>query len=93
MTIRKSSLGERPPAFTYRGGSSSRALCCDEVEVERLARRFGTPLYVYSATAIQSRVAAYERAFEKQPHTICYLVKANSNLAVLRILVFAGLRL
>ena len=90
MTIRKSSLGERPPAFTYRGGSSSRALCCDEVEVERLARRFGTPLYVYSATAIQSRVAAYERAFEKQPHTICYSVKANSNLAVLRILASLG---
>ncbi len=43
MTIRKDSLEERPPAFTYRGGNTSRTLCCDEVEVERLARRFGTP--------------------------------------------------
>jgi diaminopimelate decarboxylase len=60
------------------------------VEVERLARRFGTPLYVYSATAIRVRVAAFERAFEKQPHTICYSVKANSNLAVLRILASLG---
>ena len=90
MTIRKGSLGERPPAFTYRGSNTSRALCCDEVEVERLARRFGTPLYVYSATAIRARVAAFERAFEKQPHTICYSVKANSNLAVLRLLASLG---
>jgi diaminopimelate decarboxylase len=60
------------------------------VEVERLARRFGTPLYVYSATAIRARVAAFERAFEKQPHTICYSVKANSNLSVLRLLAALG---
>ncbi len=90
MTIRKDSLEERPPAFTYRGGNSSRTLCCDEVEVERLARRFGTPLYVYSATAIRARIAAFERAFEKQSHTICYSVKANSNLAVLRMLAALG---
>lgn len=90
MTIRKDSLEERPPAFTYRGGSSSLTLCCDEVELERLARRFGTPLYVYSATAIRARIAAFERAFEKQSHTICYSVKANSNLAVLRMLAALG---
>ena len=90
MTIRKSSPEERPPAFTYRGANRGRSLCCDEVEVERLARRFGTPLYVYSATAIRSRVAAFEHAFEKQPHTLCYSVKANSNLAVLRLLAGLG---
>ncbi len=90
MTIRKDSLEERPPAFTYRGSSSSLTLCCDEVDVERLAKRYGTPLYVYSATAIRARIAAYERAFEKQSHTICYSVKANSNLAVLRILAVLG---
>jgi diaminopimelate decarboxylase len=90
VTIRKGSLEERPPAFTYRGGNGSRTLCCDEVEVERLARRFATPLYVYSATAIRSRVAAFERAFAKQPHTLCYSVKANSNLAVLRLLAGLG---
>ncbi len=90
MTIHKGSPEERPPAFTYRGGNRSRTLCCDEVEVERLARRFGTPLYVYSATAIRSRVAAFERAFAKQPHTLCYSVKANSNLAVLHLLAGLG---
>ena len=60
------------------------------MEVERLAKRFGTPLYVYSATAIRARVAAFERAFEKQSHTICYSVKANSNLSVLRLLAALG---
>ena len=90
VTIRKSSIEERPPAFTYRGGKDGRTLCCDEVEVERLARRFGTPLYVYSATAIRERVAAFGRAFEKQSHTLCYSVKANSNLSVLRLLASLG---
>jgi diaminopimelate decarboxylase len=94
VTIRKGSLEERPPAFTYIGGNSGRSLgqtlCCEQVEVERLARRFGTPLYVYSATAIRARVAAFERAFEKQSHTICYSVKANSNLALLRLLASLG---
>ena len=90
MTIRKDSLVERPPAFTYRGSNSSLTLCCDEVEVERLAKRYGTPLYVYSATAIRARVAAFEQAFEKQSHTLCYSVKANSNLSVLRILAALG---
>jgi diaminopimelate decarboxylase len=60
------------------------------VEVERLAQRFGTPLYVYSATAIRKRVAAFERAFEKQSHTICYSVKANSNLSLLHLLASLG---
>ena len=90
MTIRKDSLVERPPAFTYQGSNSALTLCCDEVEVERLAKRYGTPLYVYSASAIRARVAAFERAFEKQSHTICYSVKANSNLSVLRILAALG---
>jgi diaminopimelate decarboxylase len=90
VTIHKVPTEERPPAFTYVGGSSTRTLCCDQVEVERLARRFGTPLYVYSATAIRTRVAAFNRAFEKQSHTVCYSVKANSNLAVLRLLASLG---
>jgi diaminopimelate decarboxylase len=90
VTIRKGSPEERPPAFTYIGSGSRRTLCCEQVEVERLAQRFGTPLYVYSATAIRKRVAAFERAFRKQSHTICYSVKANSNLSLLRLLASLG---
>jgi diaminopimelate decarboxylase len=45
---------------------------------------------VYSATAIRARVAAFGHAFEKQSHTLCYSVKANSNLSVLRLLASLG---
>jgi diaminopimelate decarboxylase len=51
-----------------------------------LADRFGTPLYVYSACAIRERVAAFQAAFREVPHTLCYSVKANSTLGVLRLL-------
>jgi len=90
VTIRKSSREERHPGFVYSGGKSGHTLCCEEVELERLASRFGTPLYVYSAAAIKARVASFARAFEKQSHTICYSVKANSNLTVLRLLASLG---
>ena len=82
----------RPPAFTYRRarkGISSRAtpvLCCDDVPLPALVERFGTPLYVYSASTIRKRFKAFDRAFRGIPHTICYSVKANSNLAILRLL-------
>jgi diaminopimelate decarboxylase len=56
----------------------------------RLAERFGTPLYVYSATAIRERYYAFDAAFRSQPHTICYSVKANSNLSILRLLAKMG---
>jgi diaminopimelate decarboxylase len=84
----------RPPAFAYRETrqgllwrrSAGQVLHCDEVSLERLAERFGTPLYVYSGSAIREHVRAFERAFRKVPHTICYSVKANSNLSILRLL-------
>jgi diaminopimelate decarboxylase len=58
--------------------------------LELLAGRFGTPLYVYSASTIRSRMIAFDRAFRKIPHTICYSVKANSNLSILRLLANMG---
>ncbi|MGA9307855.1 MAG: alanine racemase, partial [Candidatus Sulfotelmatobacter sp.] len=56
----------------------------------RLAERHGTPLYVYSATTIRERLAAFENAFRDVAHTICYSVKANSNLSILRLLALQG---
>jgi diaminopimelate decarboxylase len=81
-------LQGRPPAFTYRNvkHSDSSALHCDEVSLAGLAERFGTPLYVYSASTIRERMRAFDRAFGKVPHTVCYSVKANSNLSILRLL-------
>jgi diaminopimelate decarboxylase len=60
------------------------------VSLAGLAERFGTPLYVYSASTIGARMRAFERAFRKIPHTVCYSVKANSNLSILRLLARMG---
>jgi diaminopimelate decarboxylase len=65
-------------------------LHCDKVPLPKLAQRYGTPLYVYSATAIHERLEAFENAFQDIPHTICYSVKANSNLSILRLLAKQG---
>lgn len=66
--------------------SAGDALHCEQVPLTQLAARYGTPLYVYSATAIRSRVDAFDSAFRGVPHTICYSVKANSSIAILRLL-------
>jgi diaminopimelate decarboxylase len=82
--------GVRPPGFLYREARGQRStdslLHCEQVLLSRLADRFGTPLYVYSAGAIRDRVKSFEQAFRKIPHTLCYSVKANSNLSILRLL-------
>jgi diaminopimelate decarboxylase len=51
-----------------------------------LAARHGTPLYVYSTAMIRARVKTFAKAFRSIPHTLCYSVKANSTLAILRLL-------
>ena len=83
----------RPPAFAYQGavrGGVHPALLCESVSLERLAEKHGTPLYVYSAAAIRTRMKAFAHAFRSIPHTICYSVKANSSLAILRLIVREG---
>jgi diaminopimelate decarboxylase len=88
----------RPPAFSYRDVRNKGAslllavptLHCDQVPLDRLAERFETPLYVYSASTIRERLRAFERAFRKFPHTVCYSVKANSSLSILRLLARMG---
>jgi diaminopimelate decarboxylase len=65
-------------------------LCCEAVPLTKLAKLYGTPLYVYSAAAIHSRYDAFDNAFRGLPHTLCYSVKANSNLSILRLLARKG---
>jgi diaminopimelate decarboxylase len=72
--------------FTY----SARQLQCDGVDLAKLAGRFGTPLYVYSADQIRQRFGLFEKHFAKVPHTVCYSIKANSSLAIMRLLAQAG---
>ena len=59
-------------------------LYIEEVSLEGLARQYGTPLYVYSMTALTEAYSRYEQALSGLPHLICYAVKANGNLAVLQ---------
>ena len=70
----------------YRDG----ALYLEDVALEALAKRFGTPCYVYSRAAIEAAYRAYDAAFGDRPHRVCYAVKANSNLAVLNVLARLG---
>ena len=98
MTSRKQSLaGGRPPAFPYRevkhgilrrGGNF--VLHCENIPLPKLAEKYGTPLYVYSATMIAQRYNAFDLAFAGIPHFVCYSVKANSNLGILRLLSKKG---
>ncbi|HKD82764.1 MAG TPA: diaminopimelate decarboxylase [Candidatus Angelobacter sp.] len=76
----------RPPGFTYKNNE----LHCDGLSINKLAKKFGTPLYVYSATTIRERYRILERAFHHVRHTLCYSVKANSNLSILRLLAGMG---
>ncbi len=72
--------------FQYRNCE----LLCDDVPLSSIAEACGTPCYVYSAAGIVARYREYEEAFGAIPHTVCYAVKANSNLSVLRLLATAG---
>lgn len=65
-------------------------LHCEQVDLVRAAQRLGTPVYVYSATVLSERLKTFSRAFASLPHTVCYSVKANPNLSVLRMLARAG---
>jgi diaminopimelate decarboxylase len=71
--------------FAYRDGE----VWCEDVPVAALAARFGTPLYVYSQAAIEARFAVVRRAFGPSAH-ICFAVKSNGNLSLLRLLARLG---
>ncbi len=73
------------PGFAYRGSR----LFCEGVSVAAAAKRFGTPAYLYSRASIEQAYRLMNSAFGTIPHTICYAMKANSNLGILR--VFAAL--
>jgi diaminopimelate decarboxylase len=87
----------RSPGFVFRedkrGILRRRAhsvLHCEQADLLKLAEQHGTPLYVYSSTMIRDRYDAFDLAFRDIPHTICYSVKANSNLSILRLLAKKG---
>ncbi len=79
-------ISARPPAFTY----IKQHLNADRIPASYLAEKYGTPLYVYSASTIRERYRAFDTAFKRFPHSVCYSVKANSNLALLKLLFKIG---
>lgn len=74
------------PHFEFRGGQ----LHVEQVPLAELARRFGTPLFVYSKAAMLAALQAYQRGFEGRKARIFYAMKANSSLGVLQVFARAG---
>jgi diaminopimelate decarboxylase len=72
--------------FCYREGR----LYCEGVDLERVAEKFGTPTYVYSAATILNHYARLDAALAPLDHLICYAAKANSNRAILKLLADAA---
>lgn len=88
---------ERPPGFIFRKNkkglwrrAEGSVLHGEDVSLLRLAQSHGTPLYVYSAGTILERLDTFRRAFRSVAHTLCYSVKANSNIHILRLLAGHG---
>jgi diaminopimelate decarboxylase len=72
--------------FSYRNG----VLCADQLPLDDIAQRYGTPCFVYSAAAIEAAYREYAEALKGRKAQICYSVKANSNLAILALLARLG---
>jgi diaminopimelate decarboxylase len=72
--------------------ASAQGLLCDGVSVQSIVDRVGTPVYVYSAQAIRHAYQSIDTAFADYPHAIHYALKANSTLAIVRLLRSLGSR-
>ncbi|ANG61235.1 diaminopimelate decarboxylase [Marinobacterium aestuarii] len=72
--------------FEYRDGR----LHCEDMNLERIAEEYGTPLYVYSRDALERAYLDYAQALEGRDALVCFAVKANSNIAVLNVLARLG---
>jgi diaminopimelate decarboxylase (EC 4.1.1.20) len=68
----------------------NRSLHAEGVSLSALAEQYGTPCYVYSRAAFSEHYLAYAQALGEHPGTVCYAVKANSNIAVLQVLAQLG---
>ncbi len=72
--------------FQYKGDE----LCCEEVPVQKIAAEVGTPFYLYSLNTLENHYRAVDGAFSSVDHLVCYSVKANSNLGILKIFLRMG---
>jgi diaminopimelate decarboxylase len=81
-------LSKQTPARPFAYANST--LACGPHSLTSLAAQYGTPLYVYSADQILERLALFQQALASRPHLVCYAVKANSSLAILKLLASHG---
>jgi diaminopimelate decarboxylase len=72
--------------FQYHGDQ----LYCEEFAIQTIAEQVGTPFYLYSLNTLENHFKAFDSAFSKVEHLVCFSAKANSNLAILRIFVRLG---
>lgn len=72
--------------FQYRNND----LFCENSQIETLAKKYSTPLYLYSKNMIIENFKATDQAFNAVPHTICYAMKANSNFQILKLMASLG---
>ncbi len=73
-------------SFEYRHGE----LYCEQVPVSQIAKEIGTPCYIYSHATLTRHFRAYDGAFKDIPHIVAFAMKANSNLAILRLMAKEG---
>ncbi len=72
--------------FQYQNGK----LFSEQLEIKELAEKYGTPLYIYSKNMIAEKFKAIDEAFSSVKHTICYAMKANSNMEILKLMASMG---
>jgi diaminopimelate decarboxylase len=82
------------PHFSWKqkpgGGSFAQEIFCESVSLAEAASKFGTPTYLYSSTAIRDAFRNLDRALSSVPHTLCFAMKANGNLSILKYLSRLG---
>ena len=86
---------EFTPFYAWKNGDGDghgtrQTLFCEGVSLEEIARKVGTPAYVYSRASVEAAYRALDQALAGIPHTICYAMKANANLALLAVLARLG---
>ena len=72
--------------FHYKGDE----LFCEKISIQHIVEQVGTPCYIYSHRTLIRHFHAFDDAFQDIPHIVAYAMKANSNIAVLRLLAKEG---
>jgi diaminopimelate decarboxylase len=72
--------------FQYHGNE----LYCEAVPIREIAQEVGTPFYLYSLNTLENHFRAFQNAFSRIDHLICFSAKANSNIAILRVFIRMG---